>query len=79
MTPGQRPAWLIRAGLFLYDHLAPRDFLPGSQRWTCAATRPARRCSRASRAPSPIPTAGSTMRAWWCWPQSTPASAAPPS
>jgi len=27
---GQRPAWLIRAGLFLYDHLARRDFLPGS-------------------------------------------------
>jgi glycerol-3-phosphate dehydrogenase len=29
-APGQRPAWLIRAGLFLYDHLAPRDFLPRS-------------------------------------------------
>jgi glycerol-3-phosphate dehydrogenase len=28
--PGQRPAWMIRAGLFLYDHLAPRDFLPAS-------------------------------------------------
>jgi glycerol-3-phosphate dehydrogenase len=28
--PGQRPAWMIRAGLFLYDHLARRDFLPGS-------------------------------------------------
>jgi glycerol-3-phosphate dehydrogenase len=27
---GQRPAWMIRAGLFLYDHLAPRDFLPAS-------------------------------------------------
>ncbi|GAC1413768.1 MAG: glycerol-3-phosphate dehydrogenase [Burkholderiaceae bacterium] len=27
---GQRPAWLIRAGLFLYDHLAKRDLLPGS-------------------------------------------------
>ena len=26
----QRPAWMIRAGLFLYDHLAPRTFLPGS-------------------------------------------------
>jgi glycerol-3-phosphate dehydrogenase len=30
-TAGQRPAWLIRAGLFLYDHLARRDFLPGSE------------------------------------------------
>ena len=25
-----RPAWLIRAGLFLYDHLARREVLPGS-------------------------------------------------
>jgi glycerol-3-phosphate dehydrogenase len=30
-SSGQRPAWLIRAGLFLYDHLARRDFLPGSE------------------------------------------------
>jgi glycerol-3-phosphate dehydrogenase len=28
---GQRPAWMIRAGLFLYDHLARRAFLPGSR------------------------------------------------
>ncbi|TFW01471.1 glycerol-3-phosphate dehydrogenase [Oxalobacteraceae bacterium OM1] len=27
---GQRPAWMIRAGLFLYDHLAKREILPGS-------------------------------------------------
>jgi len=27
---GGRPAWLIRAGLFLYDRLASREFLPGS-------------------------------------------------
>ena len=27
---GERPAWLIRAGLFLYDRLAPRAFLPAS-------------------------------------------------
>lgn len=26
-----RPAWMLRAGLFLYDHLARRDWLPGSQ------------------------------------------------
>jgi glycerol-3-phosphate dehydrogenase len=30
-APGQRPAWLLRAGLFLYDHLARRSFLPGSE------------------------------------------------
>ena len=29
--PGMRPAWMIRAGLFLYDHLARREVLPGSQ------------------------------------------------
>lgn len=29
---GQRPAWLIRLGLFLYDHLARRELLPGSHR-----------------------------------------------
>jgi len=28
----QRPAWLIRCGLFLYDHLARRRRLPGSER-----------------------------------------------
>jgi len=26
-----RPAWMIRTGLFLYDHLAPRSRLPGSR------------------------------------------------
>ncbi|MEQ1806145.1 MAG: glycerol-3-phosphate dehydrogenase [Burkholderiaceae bacterium] len=29
-NPGMRPAWMIRIGLFLYDHLAHRDVLPGS-------------------------------------------------
>jgi glycerol-3-phosphate dehydrogenase len=28
---GQRPAWMIRAGLMLYDRLAPREFLPASE------------------------------------------------
>src|ERR687887_563133 len=27
---GQRPGWMIRAGLFLYDNLAKRALLPGS-------------------------------------------------
>ena len=27
---GMRPAWMIRLGLFLYDHLAQREVLPGS-------------------------------------------------
>jgi glycerol-3-phosphate dehydrogenase len=29
--PAMRPAWLIRLGLFLYDHLARREVLPGSE------------------------------------------------
>jgi len=28
---GLRPAWLIRLGLFLYDHLGGRDVLPASR------------------------------------------------
>ena len=28
---GRRPAWLIRFGLFLYDHLGGRKILPGTQ------------------------------------------------
>jgi glycerol-3-phosphate dehydrogenase len=27
---GMRPGWMIQTGLWLYDHLAPRDFLPPS-------------------------------------------------
>jgi glycerol-3-phosphate dehydrogenase len=30
--PSMRPSWLIRLGLFLYDHLALREMLPGSSR-----------------------------------------------
>ncbi|PTT79257.1 glycerol-3-phosphate dehydrogenase, partial [Pelomonas sp. HMWF004] len=29
-APHLRPAWMIRAGLFLYDHLARRELLAGS-------------------------------------------------
>ncbi|MEK0084103.1 glycerol-3-phosphate dehydrogenase [Benzoatithermus flavus] len=30
-SPEQRPAWLIRLGLFLYDHLGGREILSGSK------------------------------------------------
>src|SRR5262245_28565564 len=30
-VPELRPRWMIRIGLFLYDHLARRSLLPGSQ------------------------------------------------
>jgi glycerol-3-phosphate dehydrogenase len=29
--PSMRPAWMIRIGLFMYDHLARREVLPGSR------------------------------------------------
>ena len=29
--PSTRPAWMIRIGLFMYDHLAKREVLPGSR------------------------------------------------
>jgi len=29
--PGMRPVWMIRMGLFLYDHLARREVLPASR------------------------------------------------
>lgn len=31
-TPDLRPAWMIQAGLFLYDNLAPRKKLPASKK-----------------------------------------------
>jgi glycerol-3-phosphate dehydrogenase len=36
---GRRPAWLIRAGLFLYDTLGGRRFLPGTRSLRLAGTR----------------------------------------
>ena len=30
-VPHLRPAWMIRLGLFLYDHLSQRELLPGSR------------------------------------------------
>jgi glycerol-3-phosphate dehydrogenase len=35
--PSMRPVWMIRAGLFLYDHLARRELLPGSLTVSLAA------------------------------------------
>ncbi len=39
-SPEQRPAWLIRLGLFLYDHLGGRKVLPGSAAVDLAAPGP---------------------------------------
>jgi glycerol-3-phosphate dehydrogenase len=38
--PHLRPAWLIRTGLFLYDHLAKRVTLPASRGFTFGADSP---------------------------------------
>jgi len=38
--PHLRPAWMIRAGLFLYDHLGARQSLPGSRHLTFGAGCP---------------------------------------
>jgi len=35
---GRRPAWLIRAGLWLYDHLGGRRILPGTRTLTLPGT-----------------------------------------
>jgi glycerol-3-phosphate dehydrogenase len=33
-VPGKRPAWLVRLGLWLYDHLASHGDMPGSRAFT---------------------------------------------
>jgi glycerol-3-phosphate dehydrogenase len=38
--PSMRPAWLIRLGLFMYDHLASRQFLASSRRIQLSADHP---------------------------------------
>ena len=70
-VPELRPRWMIRAGLFLYDHLGYRAVAAGPrERCRIARHRSARaalRCrsqARRSSRVSSIPTAASTMRAW---------------
>ena len=66
-SPEDRPAWLVRLGLFLYDHLGGRKKLPGTRALDLAArSRRARRSSTSTRAASSIPTAGWTTRGSWC-------------
>ena len=65
--PSMRPVWMIRIGLFLYDHLARREVLPGS-RTVDLRRHPAGRAAEAelhARASS-TPTAGSTTPGSWC-------------
>ena len=55
---GDRPAWLLRAGLFLYDHLARRRVVPGSAKLDL-------RQDRAGRALQP--RYGDAFRYWDGW------------
>ena len=40
---GLRPAWLLRLGLFLYDHIGGRKLLPATRTLDLRTTRPASR------------------------------------
>lgn len=45
-SPEQRPAWMVRAGLFLYDHLGGRRMLPSTRSldlWTAPEGEPIRK------------------------------------
>lgn len=57
-SPEQRPEWMLRAGLFLYDNLARRKVVPGSSRIDL-------RQDRAGRALAPQWTRG--FRYWDGW------------
>lgn len=41
-APGMRPEWMLRLGTFLYDHLARREVVPGSERIDLRSTRAGR-------------------------------------
>ena len=60
---GLRPAWMLRLGLFIYDHLGGRRLLPATSparaRSTFGAIRKGRRSSTNMPRVSNIPTAGS--------------------
>lgn len=60
--PHLRPAWMIRIGLFMYDHLGKRTSLQVRKGCVLAQNRS---LSRKSCADSNIPTAGWTMPAWY--------------
>ena len=64
--PHLRPAWMIRAGLFMYDHLGGRMTLPKSFGGQALRQPLGRRaCSRAlQQAASSTPMRASTMRGW---------------
>lgn len=64
-SPQDRPAWLVRLGLFLYDNLGGARSCRGHARWTCAAIPKARRCWINMSKALNIPIAGSMTPALW--------------
>lgn len=62
---GRRPAWLIRFGLFLYDHLGGGKSYPARKRLIWLPTLSASRCKIALPRPMSILTAGSRIPVWW--------------
>ena len=67
VEPGMRPRWMLRLGLFVYDHLGGRKLLPAT-RTVDLARDPlgAPLQGPLSSTASNIPTARSTMRGWSC-------------
>ena len=61
-----RPVWMVRIGLFLYDHLAKREWLPAST--TVDLRRHAVGAPLSPNTPVDLSTAmaGWTTRGWWC-------------
>jgi glycerol-3-phosphate dehydrogenase len=64
--PSMRPVWMVRIGLFLYDHLAKREWLPASGTVDLRSHATGAPLKPATPAASSTATAGSTMPAWWC-------------
>ena len=63
---GLRPAWMLRLGLFLYDHLGGREILPGTELVDLSHHAVGEPLKRNSARPSSTRMAGWTMRVWWC-------------
>ena len=64
---GLRPRWMMRIGLFLYDHLdlTRRRSLPAPARSRSAGTPPGKRSGRSCTTATSTPTAGSTTPGSW--------------
>ena len=72
-----RPAWLIRLGLFIYDHLGGRNRLPPSCSLDLGVDEAGAPLKSTFTKPLNIPTAGSMTHDWSCSMPWMPQSAAP--